>query len=77
MANKFLNFSTSQVFKLYTGYSREGFMTPVLVLLTDKTLYVSDLVRNCLCAKFVLAYKDLDVILVSKKLQNLLAILSK
>lgn len=54
-----------QVFKLYTGYSREGFMTPVLVLLTDKTLYVTDLVRNCLCAKFVLAYKDLDVILVS------------
>lgn len=52
-------------------------MTPVLVLLTDKTLYVSDLVRNCLCAKFVLAYKDLDVILVSKKLQNLLAMLSK
>lgn len=40
-------------------------MTPVLVLLTDKTLYVTDLVRNCLCAKFVLAYKDLDVILVS------------
>ncbi|TDG46963.1 hypothetical protein AWZ03_006667 [Drosophila navojoa] len=53
-----------KVFKLYTGYSREGFMTPVLVLLTDKTLYVTDLVRNCLCAKFVLAYKDLDVILM-------------
>ncbi|XP_062121934.1 LOW QUALITY PROTEIN: uncharacterized protein LOC133835834 [Drosophila sulfurigaster albostrigata] len=53
-----------KVFKLYTGYSCEGYMTPVLVLLTDKTLYVSDLVRNCLCAKFVLAYKDLDVILM-------------
>ncbi|XP_034487042.1 uncharacterized protein LOC117791414 isoform X2 [Drosophila innubila] len=53
-----------KVFKLYTGYSCEGFMTPVLVLLTDRTLYVSDLVRNCLCAKFVLAYKDLDVILM-------------
>ncbi|XP_030374051.1 uncharacterized protein LOC115623711 [Scaptodrosophila lebanonensis] len=53
-----------KVFKLYTGYSCEGFMTPVLVLLTDKTLYVADLVRNCLCAKFVLAYKDLDVILM-------------
>ncbi|EDW59671.2 uncharacterized protein prd1 isoform X2 [Drosophila virilis] len=53
-----------KVFKLYTGYSREGFMTPVLVLLTDKTLYVTDLVRNCLCAKFVLAYRDLDVILM-------------
>ncbi|EDV94862.1 uncharacterized protein LOC6567767 isoform X2 [Drosophila grimshawi] len=53
-----------KVFKLYTGYSNEGFMTPVLVLLTDKTLYVADLVRNCLCAKFVLAYKDLDVILM-------------
>ncbi|KAM8706112.1 hypothetical protein ACLKA7_010403 [Drosophila subpalustris] len=53
-----------KVFKLYTGYSCEGFMTPVLVLLTDRTLYVSDLVRNCLCAKFVLSYKDLDVILM-------------
>ncbi|KAH8311259.1 hypothetical protein KR044_005261 [Drosophila immigrans] len=53
-----------KVFKLYTGYSCEGYMTPVLVLLTDKTLYVSDLVRNCLCAKFVLGYKDLDVILM-------------
>lgn len=49
-------------------------MTPVLVLLTDKTLYVSDLVRNCLCAKFVLAYKDLDVILVSEMLEKPLAI---
>ncbi|XP_023035902.1 uncharacterized protein LOC6651248 [Drosophila willistoni] len=53
-----------KVFKLYTGYSQEGFMTPVLVLLTDRSLYVTDLVRNCLCAKFVLAYKDLDVILM-------------
>ncbi|XP_017849255.1 uncharacterized protein LOC108604340 isoform X2 [Drosophila busckii] len=53
-----------KVFKLYTGYSHEGFMTPVLVLLTDSKLYVTDLVRNCLCAKFVLAYKDLDVILM-------------
>lgn len=68
------NLFVSQVFKLYTGYSREGFMTPVLVLLTDKTLYVSDLVRNCLCAKFVLAYKDLDVILVSEMLEKPLAI---
>lgn len=54
-----------KVFKLYTGYSKEGYMTPVLVLLTDQTLYVADLVRNRLCSKFVLAYKDLDVILVS------------
>ncbi|XP_037821636.1 serine-rich adhesin for platelets isoform X4 [Lucilia sericata] len=53
-----------KVFKLYTGYSKEGYMTPVLVLLTDKTLYVTDLVRNRLCSKFVLAYKDLDVILM-------------
>lgn len=73
-ALKSLIFFVSQVFKLYTGYSREGFMTPVLVLLTDKTLYVSDLVRNCLCAKFVLAYKDLDVILVSEMLEKPLAI---
>lgn len=54
-----------KVFKLYTGYSTEGYMTPVLVLLTDKTLYVTDLVRNRLCSKFELAYKELDVILVS------------
>ncbi|XP_022215874.2 uncharacterized protein LOC111069940 [Drosophila obscura] len=53
-----------KVFKLYTGYSSEGIMTPVLVLLTDRTLYVADLDRDCLCAKFVLAYKDLDVILM-------------
>ncbi|KAM7363253.1 pleckstrin homology domain-containing protein pruning defect 1 isoform 2-T4 [Cochliomyia hominivorax] len=53
-----------KVFKLYTGYSKEGYMTPVLVFLTDKTLYVTDLVRNRLCSKFVLAYKDLDVILM-------------
>lgn len=58
-----------KVFKLYTGYSREGYMTPVLVLLTDKSLYVTDLVRNRLCSKFVLAYKDLDVILVNKFFQ--------
>ncbi|KAL9897131.1 pleckstrin homology domain-containing protein pruning defect 1 isoform 1-T1 [Glossina fuscipes fuscipes] len=52
-----------KAFKLYTGYSKEGYMTPVLVFLTDKTLYVTDLVRNRLCSKFILAYKDLDVIL--------------
>lgn len=40
-------------------------MTPVLVFLTDKTLYVTDLVRNRLCNKFVLPYSELDVILVS------------
>ncbi|BFF89006.1 uncharacterized protein DMAD_07859 [Drosophila madeirensis] len=53
-----------KVFKLYTGYSTEGVMTPVLVLLTDRTLYVADLDLDSLCAKFVLAYKDLDVILM-------------
>lgn len=53
-----------KVFKLYTGYSREGYMTPVLVFLTDRTLYVTDLVRNRLCNKFVLAYSELDVILM-------------
>lgn len=39
-------------------------MTPVLVFLTNKTLYVTDLVRNRLCNKFVLPYSELDVILV-------------
>lgn len=53
-----------QVFKLYTGYNLQGLMTPVLVFLTDKTLYVTDLVRNRLCNKFVLPYTELDVILV-------------
>ncbi|XP_013119554.2 serine-rich adhesin for platelets isoform X1 [Stomoxys calcitrans] len=53
-----------KVFKLYTGYSKEGYMTPVLVLLTDRSIYVTDLVRNKLCSKFVLAYKELDVILM-------------
>ncbi|XP_017463464.1 PREDICTED: uncharacterized protein LOC108356870 isoform X1 [Rhagoletis zephyria] len=53
-----------KVFKLYTGYSCEGYMTPVLVFLTDRTLYVADLVRNRLCSKFVLTYAELDVILM-------------
>ncbi|XP_017011768.2 uncharacterized protein prd1 [Drosophila takahashii] len=53
-----------KVFKLYTGYSVDGIMTPVLVLLTDKTLYVANMERSNLCVKFVLAYKDLDVILM-------------
>lgn len=39
-------------------------MTPVLVFLTDKTLYVTDLIRNRLTNKFVLPYSELDVILV-------------
>uniref|UniRef100_A0A182JQR1 PH domain-containing protein n=1 Tax=Anopheles christyi TaxID=43041 RepID=A0A182JQR1_9DIPT len=53
-----------KVFKLFNGYSREGYMTPVLVFLTDRTLYVTDQVRNKLCNKFVLPYAELDVILV-------------
>jgi hypothetical protein len=53
-----------KAFKLYTGYSNEGYMTPVLVFLTDKTVYVTDLVRSRLCNKFVLPYVELDVILV-------------
>lgn len=57
----FLHF---QVFKLYTGYSLKGHMTPVLVFLTNKTLYVTDLIRNRLTNKFVLPYSELDVILV-------------
>lgn len=54
-----------KVFKLYIGYNREGVMTPVLVFLTNKTLYVTDLVRSTLCNKFVMPYSELDVILVS------------
>ncbi|XP_037036951.1 uncharacterized protein LOC119074782 [Bradysia coprophila] len=53
-----------KVFKLYTGYSLKGHMTPVLVFLTDKTLYVTDLIRNRLTNKFVLPYSELDVILI-------------
>lgn len=55
-----------KVFKLYTGYNLRGLMTPVLVFLTNKTLYVTDLVRNRLCNRFVLPYSELDVILVSQ-----------
>lgn len=54
------------MFKLYTGYTLHGHMTPVLVFLTDKTLYVTDLVRNRLCNKFVLPYSELDIILVNR-----------
>lgn len=43
-------------------------MTPVLVFLTDKTLYVTDLIRNRLTNKFVLPYSELDVILVTKSI---------
>ena len=69
------NFSPhKKVFKLYTGYSREGFMTPVLVFLTDKTLYVTDLVRNRLCNKFVLPYSELDVILVCDFILSLICL---
>lgn len=53
-----------KAFKLYTGYSTEGVMTPVLVFLTNKTVYVTDLVRSRLCNKFVLPYVELDVILL-------------
>lgn len=53
-----------KAFKLYTGYSREGYLTPVLVFLTDKTLYVASVVRNRLNSKFVLPYVELDVILM-------------
>lgn len=62
--NNCLKFKLLQVFKLYTGYNLLGHMTPVLVFLTNKTLYVTDLVRNRLCNKFVLPYTELDVILV-------------
>lgn len=53
-----------KAFKLYTGYSREGYLTPVLVFLTDKTLYVTNSQRNRLINKFVLPYAELDCILM-------------
>ncbi|XP_063708869.1 LOW QUALITY PROTEIN: uncharacterized protein LOC134837424 [Culicoides brevitarsis] len=53
-----------KAFKLYTGYSREGYLTPVLVFLTDKTLYVTISQRNRLTNKFVLPYAELDCILM-------------
>lgn len=53
-----------KAFKLYTGYSNDGIMCAVLVFLTDKTIYVVELVRNELCNKFVLPYAELDVILM-------------
>lgn len=59
-----------KVFKLYIGYDREGIMAPVLVFLTNKTLYVTDLVRSNLCNKFVMPYAELDVILVSNSNSN-------
>uniref|UniRef100_A0A336MZ84 CSON007219 protein n=1 Tax=Culicoides sonorensis TaxID=179676 RepID=A0A336MZ84_CULSO len=53
-----------KAFKLYTGYSREGYLTPVLVFLTDKTIYVTNSQRNRLINKFVLPYIELDCILM-------------
>lgn len=53
-----------KAFKLYTGYSNDGVMCPVLVFLTDKTIYVVELIHNELCNKFVLPYAELDVILM-------------
>lgn len=53
-----------KAFKLYTGYSNDGIMCAVLVFLTDKTIYVVELVCNELCNKFVLPYAELDVILM-------------
>ncbi|XP_070499969.1 dentin sialophosphoprotein [Chironomus tepperi] len=53
-----------KAFKLYTGYSNEGYMCAVVVFLTDKTIYVVELIRNELCNKFVLPYAELDVILM-------------
>lgn len=53
-----------KVFKLYAGYSNEGNICAVLVFLTDKTIYVVELIRNKLSNKFVLPYAELDVILM-------------
>ena len=53
-----------RAFKLYAGYSNEGNICAVLVFLTDKTIYVVELMRNKLSNKFVLPYAELDVILM-------------
>lgn len=53
-----------RAFKLYAGYSNEGHICAVLVFLTDKTIYVVELMRNKLSNKFVLPYAELDVILM-------------
>lgn len=53
-----------RAFKLYAGYSNDGKICAVLVLLTDKTIYVVELLRNKLSNKFVLPYAELDVILM-------------
>lgn len=53
-----------RAFKLYTGYSSDGVICAVLVFLTDKTIYVVELLRNKLSNKFVLPYAELDVILM-------------
>lgn len=53
-----------RAFKLYAGYSNDGHICAVLVFLTDKTIYVVELMRNKLSNKFVLPYSELDVILM-------------
>ncbi|CRK97449.1 CLUMA_CG010838, isoform A [Clunio marinus] len=58
------NETLMKAFKLFTGYSNEGIICAVLVLLTDKTIYIVELLRNKLSNKFVLPYAELDVILM-------------
>lgn len=58
------NETLMRVFKLYAGYSNDGNICAVLVFLTDKTIYVVELMRNKLCNKFVLPYAELDIILM-------------
>lgn len=53
-----------KVFKLYTAYSKDGQMTPVLVFLSNKAMYITDMANNKLSKRYVLPYAELDVILL-------------
>lgn len=53
-----------KVFKLYTAYSKDGQMTPVLVFLSSKAMYITEMANNKLSKRYVLPYAELDVILL-------------
>lgn len=53
-----------KVFKMYMAYSKDGEMTPVLVFLSSKALYITELTKNKLSKRYVLPYAELDVILL-------------
>lgn len=53
-----------KAFKLYMAYSKDGQMTPVLVFLSSKAMYITEMVENKLSKRYVLPYAELDVILL-------------